>query len=328
MPHDFQMEMPWSKESHRNRGFKPMGAAWYRNEFVTDAAWGDERVFLDFEGVMCIGDVWVNGRKVASTEYGYLGFEVDVTKFLNPIGKVNKVEVWASTGHMYGSRWYTGGGLYRPVRIKTRPARSIARHGIFVTTPEVSPDPIKTPEAKPTPEVTSPTPGLTDTPGPEPTEEPGLTPDVPVTSTPLPEPTASPEYDTLMENGWQRTDDFFGYREIYFSGMFDNTELIAVPGRYEYRYTSTSDRNATFSMIGEEGVSVDAFLEELALTYPDCVIGWESIGDYSYEYTAGDYRVKGRIYDCGTGDSASRIRVEFYSPVGEEQKEGYVFYLN
>lgn len=195
-------------------------------------------------------------------------------------------------------------------------------------TPEVSPDPIKTPEAKLTPEVTSPTPGPTDTPGPEPTEEPGLTPDVPVTSTPLPEPTASPEYDTLMENGWQRTDDFFGYREIYFSGMFDDTELIAVPGRYEYRYTSTSDRNATFSMIGEEGVSVDAFLEELALTYPDCVIGWESIGDYSYEYTAGDYRVKGRIYDCGTGDSASRIRVEFYSPVGEEQKEGYVFYLN
>ena len=137
-PHDFQMEMPWSKESHGNRGFKPMGAAWYRNSFVTDGRWGDERVFLDFEGLMCIGDVWVNGKKVASTEYGYLGFEVDVTEFLNPAGGTNKVEVWTSTGHMYGSRWYTGGGLYRPVRIKTRPARSIARHGIFVTTPNVS----------------------------------------------------------------------------------------------------------------------------------------------------------------------------------------------
>ena len=138
IPHDFQMEMPWTEKAGGNRGFKPMGAAWYRNSFVTDPAWGDERVFLDFEGIMCIGDVWVNGEKVASTEYGYLGFEADVTDKIKPEGGTNIVEVWASTGHAEGSRWYTGGGLYRPVRIKTRPVRSIARHGIFVTTPAVS----------------------------------------------------------------------------------------------------------------------------------------------------------------------------------------------
>ena len=138
IPHDFQMEMPWKKEAGGNRGFKPMGAAWYRNSFVTDSAWGDERVFLDFEGIMFIGDVWINGEKVASTEYGYLGFEVDVTKKIKPAGGTNTVEVWASTGDEWGSRWYTGGGLYRPVRIKTRPVRSIARHGIFVSTPDVS----------------------------------------------------------------------------------------------------------------------------------------------------------------------------------------------
>ena len=138
IPHDFQMEMPWSKDADKSRGFKPMGAAWYRNRFVTDAAWKGERVFLDFEGIMCVGDVWVNGKKVASTEYGYLGFEVDVTGILRPAGGTNTVEVWASTGHASGGRWYTGGGLYRPVRIKTRPVRSIARHGIFVSTPDVS----------------------------------------------------------------------------------------------------------------------------------------------------------------------------------------------
>ena len=138
IPHDFQMEMPWKESAGGNRGFKPMGAAWYRNSFVTDAAWKGERVFLDFEGIMCVGDVWVNGEKVASSEYGYLGFEVDVTKRLKPVGGTNSVEVWTSTGRPNGSRWYTGGGLYRPVRIRTRPVRSIARHGIFVTTPEVS----------------------------------------------------------------------------------------------------------------------------------------------------------------------------------------------
>ena len=102
VPHDFQMEMPWSKSADGGRGFKPMGAAWYRNEFTTDAAWGKSRVFLDFEGIMCVGDVWLNGKKVASTECGYLGFEVDVTDKLQPAGRVNQVEVWASTGHTSG----------------------------------------------------------------------------------------------------------------------------------------------------------------------------------------------------------------------------------
>lgn len=197
-----------------------------------------------------------------------------------------------------------------------------------VVTPAVSPEPVATPEAKPTPEALSPSPKPTGTQGPEPTEEPVLTPEVPVTSTPLPEPTASPEYDTLIENGWQRTDDFFGYREIYFSGMFDETELMAVPGRYEYRYTSATDRNVAFSVIGEEGVSVGAFLEELTLAYPDCTISWESEGDYSYIYTVGETRTQGRIYDCGTEDMMLRVRVEFYGPAGAEQTEGYAFYLN
>ncbi len=217
-----------------------------------------------------------------------------------------------------------------PAPTKTLPTQGITATPTAepVTTPKVSPEPITTPEATPTPEVLSPTPEPAKTQGPEPTTEPGLTPEVTVTSTPLPEPTASPEYDTLMENGWQRTDDFFGYREIYFSGMFDETELIAVPGRYEYRYTSAKDPNVAFSIIGEEGVSAGAFLEELTLAYPDCTISWESEGDYRYIYTEGDTTTQGRIYDCGTDGLILRVRVEFYSPVGAEQTEGYAFYLN
>ena len=138
LPHDFQLEMPWREDAAGDRGFKPMGAARYRKAFVTDAAWAGQRVFLDFEGIMCVGDVFVNGEKAASSEYGYLGFEIDVTDRIRPAGETNTVEVVASTGHNEGSRWYTGGGLYRPVRIKTRPQRAIARHGIFASTPKVS----------------------------------------------------------------------------------------------------------------------------------------------------------------------------------------------
>ena len=39
LPHDFQLEMPWREDAAVDRGFKPMGAARYRNAFVTDAAY-------------------------------------------------------------------------------------------------------------------------------------------------------------------------------------------------------------------------------------------------------------------------------------------------
>ena len=137
LPHDAQFEQPWTKGSGA-RGFKPMGECWYRNSFKTDGAWAGRRVFLDFGGILCVGDVFVNGRKVHATDYGYLGFEVDVTKALRPVGEDNVVAVWAGTGKTGGSRWYTGAGLYRTARIVVKPEVSVARHGLFVRTPEVS----------------------------------------------------------------------------------------------------------------------------------------------------------------------------------------------
>ncbi|MBQ0056838.1 MAG: DUF4982 domain-containing protein [Bacteroidales bacterium] len=137
LPHDFQFEMPWDSLASRARGFKQMGDAWYRKTFVPDTLWRGHRVLLDFGGIMYYGDVWLNGTKVASTEYGYLGFEADITRHLR-YGQDNVIAVYASTGDVNGSRWYTGGGLYRDVRIRIQNPTHIARHGVYVTTPKVS----------------------------------------------------------------------------------------------------------------------------------------------------------------------------------------------
>jgi len=146
--------------------------------------------------------------------------------------------------------------------------------------------------------------------------------------TPTPEPTGQPEYDTLLQNGWQRAEDFFGQREIFFSGKFDRTELIAVPGRYEYRYTASSDAGITFSIIGEENVSIQLFLEELAGNSIECHIELEKKNDYRYLYTDGNYTVEGRIYRCGTDDASRCMRVEFRTAAKEElNTEGHEFYL-
>lgn len=137
LPHDFQIEQTWDESAGGARGFKAMGTGWYRKHFKANPAWKGKRILLDFEGIMLVGDVWVNGRKVGSTDYGYLGFETDITDWLK-YDEDNVVAVWASTGKKDGSRWYTGGGLFRDVHLVIKNPIAIARHGVFVSTPKIT----------------------------------------------------------------------------------------------------------------------------------------------------------------------------------------------
>lgn len=135
LPHDFQIEQPWDSTANRGRGFKSLGVGWYRKSFKGDPAWKGKRVLLDFEGIMLHGEVWLNGKKIGGTAYGYLGFEADITDVIQYDGK-NVVAVRSSTEG--GSRWYTGGGLFRNVHLVVKDTISIARHGIYITTPNIT----------------------------------------------------------------------------------------------------------------------------------------------------------------------------------------------
>ena len=137
MPHDFQINQPWNKDAGGARGFKAMGVGWYRKTFKADASWKGKRVLLDFEGIMVFGDVYLNGEKIGGTDYGYLGFDADISKLLKYDGE-NIIAVRASTGEKGGSRWYTGGGLFRDVHLVVKDSISVARHGVFITTPQIS----------------------------------------------------------------------------------------------------------------------------------------------------------------------------------------------
>ncbi len=136
LPHDFQFEQPWQEDAGGARGFKPMCDGWYRKHFQAPESWKGKRVVIDFEGVMYYCDVYVNGEKVASNEYGYTGFEAEVSRQLK-YGQDNVVAVYASTGKTNGSRWYTGGGIFRNVHLRLQNPTHIARHGIYVATPQV-----------------------------------------------------------------------------------------------------------------------------------------------------------------------------------------------
>lgn len=157
LPHDFQIyqewvvpypdEMPDNDNPMANiksrlsaRGFKEMGQGWYRKTFIPEEEWKGKRVLLDFEGIMLVGDVYLNGEKIGGTDYGYLGFDCDISNKLK-YGEPNMVEVKADTGIPANSRWYTGGGLYRDVNIIiTDPQHFFTRHPLKITTPKATPE--------------------------------------------------------------------------------------------------------------------------------------------------------------------------------------------
>lgn len=111
--------------------------------------------------------------------------------------------------------------------------------------------------------------------------------------------------------------------------MFDKAEGTVIPERYEYVYTAETQEGACFSMIGEEGVTVQQFLDTLA-GYPDCRIIPEGEEDYCYEYIAEGKRIYGRIYSCTTYEGQQgRMRLELVCPSESELcgQEEYTFYL-
>lgn len=71
---------------------------------------------LEFDGAMADPHVYVNGHLAGHWAYGYNAFRVDATPYL----KKGKNEISVSLNNREeSSRWYPGGGLYRPVLLVT-----------------------------------------------------------------------------------------------------------------------------------------------------------------------------------------------------------------
>lgn len=83
---------------------------------------------------MYVADVWLNGQHIGKTDYGYVGFQIDVTKLLR-YGEPNEIKVKAHTMTEKNSRWYTGGGLFRNVSLVTTASDLyFERHPLYITT--------------------------------------------------------------------------------------------------------------------------------------------------------------------------------------------------
>ncbi len=111
---------------------------WYRRTFLVDAAAPDEKAELVFDGLDCLGTVWLNGKLVGRTANMLVGHRFEVTSLLLP-NQANEVVVRIDPvcdmdplrvrkpPHAFG--WdimprIVSGGLWRDVRIEwSRPVQ-------------------------------------------------------------------------------------------------------------------------------------------------------------------------------------------------------------
>lgn len=139
LPHDWAIEGPFRPELENETGKLPwVGIGWYRKSFDVPADAGEHRYYLDFDGVLSMPKVYVNGELAGEWGYGYSSFRVDISKHLKP-GQKNTVAVRAENLPR-SSRWYPGAGIYRHVWLtKTNPVH-VDNWGVSITTPQVSKD--------------------------------------------------------------------------------------------------------------------------------------------------------------------------------------------
>ena len=94
---------------------------------------GYKRAVLVFDGAMSQPIVKVNGKEAGRWVYGYNAFRIDITPYVQFGGKKNLVEVHLNNVEE-SSRWYPGGGLYRPVSVELYGNENFSTWDTFVRT--------------------------------------------------------------------------------------------------------------------------------------------------------------------------------------------------
>lgn len=142
LPHDWSIEGQFSEQhlSTTQGGALPTGLAWYRKSFSLPTTAQNKVVWIEFDGVYRNSEVWINGHYLGKRPSGYTSFRYELSKFLKFGKEKNVIAVKVDNSEQPNSRWYTGSGIYRNVRLVITSQIAIDQWGVFETTPKVSED--------------------------------------------------------------------------------------------------------------------------------------------------------------------------------------------
>jgi beta-galactosidase len=142
VPHDWSIEGPYDQNASTGAagGYLPTGIGWYRKHFMLPDAYLGRRIFIEFDGVMANSTVYVNGTSVGTRPFGYVSFRYEITDQVSFGATENVVAVKVDNTPQPASRWYTGAGIYRRVRLIAASPVHMDQWAAVVTTPSITTD--------------------------------------------------------------------------------------------------------------------------------------------------------------------------------------------
>ncbi len=140
LPHDWSIEMPFRENSPAGSGaaYLDGGVGWYQKSFKLSSTERGQRIFVAFEGIYENSEVWINGHFLGKRPNGYIGFEYELSHDLYWDGRDNLLSVKVNNKNQPNSRFYSGSGIYRDVKLISRNPISIATNSTFVRAGELS----------------------------------------------------------------------------------------------------------------------------------------------------------------------------------------------
>lgn len=139
VPHDWAIEGDFDEHnpSGTGGGALPGGIGWYRKTFKVSKKDTGSIIKIEFDGVYMNSSVWINGHLLGTRPYGYISFSYNLTPYIN-WGGDNVIAVKVDNSDQPNSRWYSGCGIYRDVRLVKTGVIRVDQWGTYVRTESLS----------------------------------------------------------------------------------------------------------------------------------------------------------------------------------------------
>lgn len=139
LPHDAMIHETRNPNTQNGAqtGFYPGGNYEYIKHFDAPTDWQEKTVILEFEGVYQTALVYLNDCLVAKNYSGYSNFYVQLDRYLE-YGRRNTLKVIVDNSAEKNSRWYSGSGIYRNVKLLVGSRIHVPADGLRIHTYDVS----------------------------------------------------------------------------------------------------------------------------------------------------------------------------------------------
>ena len=135
----------WNTDAYTDKKYY-RGTAWYQKTLTLSEQWKDKQIFLRFEAVSQVADIYINGQLAGQHKGGYTAFTIDITPFCSfSIPNLLTIRVDNAQDNVppISGDFTFFGGIYRDIWLITVPKQHFCLNnngsdGIFISTPHVS----------------------------------------------------------------------------------------------------------------------------------------------------------------------------------------------